>query len=539
MLTYDEIVKYIKDNGLRNLMTPYQGNNGVGVMYPVEIEDYGKIEPRLAIFDGITELARFADQMKISDKVTTDDHGLIISEPRFMLRGKILSTQSLSIEKKRKRTLEATTREYYAYKRRRASVLSKKIEIINKEIKEMEKTIKHFSKKGALLFTGNISDKNDKVISSSFEFNIEELPIDTGSLQDFIKLKITYNTLRRKKELLQKKLDILSEYSQKGFMKKLISSQKELSDLLSVIDSQSDLTPNVKESDLLKYEDLILGTLAKYETKPVCPELHLFLLNYLKSIDSLPVEFLSEVYINQESTNLDNTIEKAGKDETIYQLNQSAPTQEEKNTELLASLKEQYNANLTDEQKDALIVYNSPLFPLISEISNIEDFENMDNMELLRQIEESPNCSKIITMINSYCAMIKSDNVPKDKDSYYKLNNIVTKLFCEQTDLIGVLKKIIKTIQDIPQDAIVLPEDITVYRGFDSRYLRNPQQLAKGVFISTSLQPKIALSFGGNQPTLYKIHLKKGTPVKILPLEIFSEHESDYFINEFGTVFIC
>ena len=282
MLTYDEIVEYVKENGLRNLMTPYNGNNGIGVMYSVEIEDYGKTEPRLAIFDGIAELARFADQMKISDKVTTSEHCLIVSEPLFMLRGKPLSTQSLSIEKKRKRTLEATKKEYYEYKRRRLSVFSKKIEIIKKEIKELEKTIKHFSKKGALLFKGTLSDKNDKKVTSLFEFDITDLPTDSGSLQDLVRLKITYNTLRRKKELLQGKLDILSEYSQKGFIKKLVSSQKEISDLLSTVDTQIGFTLDVNEFELLKYENILENTLIKYEARPVIPELHLFLLNYLK-----------------------------------------------------------------------------------------------------------------------------------------------------------------------------------------------------------------------------------------------------------------
>lgn len=436
MLTYDEIVEYVKENGLRNLMTPYQGNNGVGVMYSVEIEDYGKTEPRLAIFDGIAELARFADQMKISDKVITNEHGLIVSEPRFMLRGKILTTQSLSVEKKRKRTLEATKKEYYEYKRRRLSVISKKIEIIKKEIEELEKTIKHFSKKGAILFRGTLSDKNIKNITSLFEFDIADLPADSGSFQDLVRLKITYNTLRRKKELLQRKLDILSEYSQKGFLKKLVSSQKEISDLLSTVDTQIGFTLDVNEFELLKYENILENTLIKYEARPVIPELHLFLLNYLKNIDSLPLEYLSEAYITQESINLDSTIKNAGKDESKYKLKQSAPTQEEKDIQLLTALKNQYDTNLTNEKKDA-----------------------------------------------------------------------------------------IETVQDIPQDSIVLPEDVTVYRGVDSRYLRNPQCIAVGPFIATSLRPKIALSFGGDQPTLYKIQLKKGTPVKISPNKVFNDME--------------
>ena len=558
MLTYDEIVEYIKDNGLRNLMTPYQGNNGVGVMYSVEIEDYGKTEPRLAIFDGIAELARFADQMKISDKVTTNEHGLIVSEPRFMLRGKILTTQSLSIEKKRKRTLEATKKEYYEYKRRRLSVISKKIEIIKKEIEELEKTIKHFSKKGALLFKGTLSDKNDKNVTSLFEFDITDLPTDSGSLQDFVRLKITYNSLRKRKEHLQKKLDILSEYSQKGFMKKLVSSQKEILDLLSTVDTQSDLNFDFRESDLLKYEDLIKRTLLKYESRPVIPELHLFLLNYLKNLDSLPLEFLSEAYVMQESINLDATINNAGKEETRYKLEQSAPTQDEKNTQLLISLKEQYDINLTEDQKDALIIYNSQLFCLLNEISNIENFEATDNAEIQKQIEQSPNFPTILKSIVSQCHRIQKDSMRKDSEYYEKFKSMLNQIFPNEIisdflrsidyskktvkepetfnplmyDLIGRLKNVIKIIQDIPQDAIVLPEDITVYRGVDSKYLRTPQIIAKGSFISTSLQPQKALHFGGDQPTLYKIHLKKGTPVKILPIKVRSEMEYERFLLE-------
>ena len=265
----------------------------------------------------------------------------------------------------------------------------------------------------------------------------------------------------------------------------------------------------------------------------------------------------AEVLIDNEHSVLKDLLANCNRERARLDLESSAPTQEENNTELLIALKKQYDENLTEEQKDALIIYNSQFFALLGEISNVEDFENTDNLEILKHIEQSPIYEEMITSLHAYCMTkvgnalgahgdiesepiitrifekvlpgetaskflkyIKIDSSINQKEIPHSNNPDFSNLMC---DLIGRLKQAIQTIQDIPQDAIVLPEDITVYRGIDSMYLRNPQCPSKGAFISTSLRPEIAMRFGGNQPAIYKILLREGTPVKILPQKVYSE----------------
>ena len=566
MLTYDEIVEYIKDNGLRNLMTPYQGQNGIGVVYNVEIEDYGAIEQRLATFDNIAELTEFADKLSYSDRVSTTQRDLIVSEPKFMLRGKVLTTPVISAEKKRSKLLDASKKEYTLYRHRRGQVLILKVEKIQKEIAELEATIKQYTKKGTLLFKNDLPDKKSNPLPSSDEFDLESLPTDNETIleKDFIELKITYEKLRRQKQLLLDKLAILTEFAQKSFLQKLKTSQKEIDLRLSQLDDQADLIPHKTHSDLASEENKIRGMLGEFDSSSfgIYPEFYLELLNFFKTYDSMSIDSNSDVFIENESSILRDIIATCGKERARLELEDSAPTQEEKNTSILLALKKQYDEHLSQAQKDALLIYNSQFFGLIGEISNIEGFENMDNLDILNQIKQSPLYPHLLKSIHSHCIMILNNemrsptsNLVKDEhlahimsqllpdktpeyfincfgisvfDSSISINSDTTETFTNlMCDLIGRLKLVIKEIQNIPQDAIILPEDITVYRGVDSRDIRDPKNPAKGVFISTSMSPQIALQFGKEIPSIYKIHLKKGTPVKILPQKVHLDSATD------------
>lgn len=557
MLTYDEIVKYITENKIEKL-TPYQGKNGVGVVYEVEIEDYGAKEPRLATFDNLTELSEFADKIACADRISTSQRNLVVSEPKFMLRGKILTTPIISAEKKKQRTLRATKNEYYLYTSRRGQILIVKVEKIQKEIAELEQIIQQYNKKGSLLFKNELTEKKSNPLPSSDEYNIESLPIDKGTISslEFTKLKITYEKLRRQKQLLQDKLGLLAEFAQKGFLKKLRTSQKEINFALTELDKQADLTPKKTYYDLCSEERKIAEMIGIFKSSPApnYPEYYLELLNFIKNYDSMSIDINVDILIENENSTLQNLLSNSYKERARMELESSVPSQEEKNTELLNKLKQQYDEHLTEEQKDALLIYNSQFFALIGEISNIDDFETTNNLEIFQKIEKSPIYKEIICSLHSHCMMIVNRGMYIDGDLDQNLARIMEKVLPGQTsnsflkylqltpynmtpqaptykteeftdlmcDLIGRLKQVIQTIQKIPQDAVVLPEDITVYRGIDSTYLRNPQKPAKGAFISTSMRPEIAMKFGSEQPALYKILLRKGTPVKILPQKVHS-----------------
>ena len=119
--------------------------------------------------------------------------------------------------------LDASKKEYTLYRHRRGQVLILKVEKIQKEIAELEATIKQYTKKGTLLFKNDLPDKKSNPLPSSDEFDLESLPTDNETIleKDFIELKITYEKLRRQKQLLLDKLAILTEfYFQKVIRKK-------------------------------------------------------------------------------------------------------------------------------------------------------------------------------------------------------------------------------------------------------------------------------------------------------------------------------
>ncbi|MBQ3408548.1 MAG: hypothetical protein IJH12_05030 [Clostridia bacterium] len=568
MLTYDEIVKYIQENNIQNLI-PYQGSNGIGIVYKVEIEDYGQKEPRLAIFDNISELARFVDQIKFADKVTTDKRDLVNSEPRFLLRGNVLTPHIVSAEKKKQKTLDAAKHKYHAYSSRRGQVLIQRIENIQKEISDLENTINSQTKKGTLLFKNSLKDENNQPLPSSEGYVLEELPIDSGSvsMSNFIKLKIQYEILKMQREMLQRKLLILRDFSHRSFLKKLVSSQKEIDAAFTEIDSQTNLTPAKSESDILEDERKLYELLHYFDDASFVqesPEFLLELLNFLKDIDSRSLNFSVESAINQELKVL-KVIAKSAEDKAL-KLNTENTTlsKESKIENLLKCLSQQYNENLTNEQKDASLIYNSQLFWLIGEILNIPDYETMNNNEILDIIKLSPNFGTILKVLHSYCMMIQRRAYGQDEQYDYHLQNLMRFIFSEQTPqkllsaiyisdvyskvtispekedlfsevmygIIEKMKKTIKTIKSIPEDAVVLPEDVIVYRGIDSKKLTNPQKPSNSVFMSISLNPQIASYFGGEQPAIYKIQLRKGTPVYIFPDKIFSSQDAfQHFIQ--------
>ena len=79
----------------------------------------------------------------------------------------------------------------------------------------------------------------------------------------------------------------------------------------------------------------------------------------------------------------------------------------------------------------------------------------------------------------------------------------------------------VKTIKSIPEDSIVLPEDVIVYRGVRTDDEINAEVLSTSDFVSTSLSKDVASQYitrrEGNNDLLLSIKLPKGTPVFVFP----------------------
>jgi len=206
-----------------------------------------------------------------------------------------------------------------------------------------------------------------------------------------------------------------------------------------------------------------------------------------------------------------------------------------KQKRLFEKLKEQYEKNYTQEQKDALLIYNSYFFDLISQITSIEGYEELTNEEIWNKTPADVEY-RIKNEVIRYVKFMLDCYSKKKDDRICKLfekvitPEIITKYLKsmelgdeEYENIIGSLREQIDIIKDIPPTAIILPEDITVYRGvlnYDGidDNVENPN---RGLIVSTSTNIKSARTYAGmtdyysGKGYVYKIELKKGTPVMI------------------------
>lgn len=121
-----------------------------------------------------------------------------------------------------------------------------------------------------------------------------------------------------------------------------------------------------------------------------------------------------------------------------------------------------------------------------------------------------------------------SFNYPNDDNSP---EDMYSKLFEEKfCEILDNLKTQIDIIHTIPEEAIVLPEDVIVYRGVNSLRERSEKIPAKSLLMSTSAKPETAKLYGGENCYIYKIKLGKGTPVLITPYKVRKRYDGGYIV---------
>ena len=264
---------------------------------------------------------------------------------------------------------------------------------------------------------------------------------------------------------------------------------------------------------------------------------------------------------------------------------------------LMENLKKQYEENLTQEQKYALIRYNSSLFIFFNKIVSINGYESMSideiyilmkpfiekysyvirnltlfmnmkdsNEELLKEIlssvidedvivydsiVEKPDKIKILDKTSEKYILhgilkilveegvvsptsFNFDNLISCREAFNdvydyqyfeakeKLNTLTeARLEKIYKKLIANLMVDIKTIKGIPEDTIVLPKDIIVYRGLTADDEIDTENLSESDFVSTTLSKAIATKYitkrEGNNDALLSIKLLKDTPVFVFP----------------------
>ena len=189
------------------------------------------------------------------------------------------------------------------------------------------------------------------------------------------------------------------------------------------------------------------------------------------------------------------------------------------------NLLEQYQ-NLTEDEKNALLVYKSKLGVVINEMSRIRDFEKIDSSFLTEIISTSDNVKSIYLMYKKYL------DEPKNLFLKYSVFKDIDPSSMET--FVVSLRNTYQTIQSC-SDKIRLPKDIYLYRGVAVQDDKKKGQIALSNIVSSSMNPDVCEMFlysdnpDNTELELYQFQVSKGTPVLVCPYSIVIE---DRLFNE-------
>ena len=176
---------------------------------------------------------------------------------------------------------------------------------------------------------------------------------------------------------------------------------------------------------------------------------------------------------------------------------------------LYEELINQYN-NLTDEEKNALLVYKSRLGRAINSLNNDEEEIEKIYTKYKKLLENPKNMFLAFTVFKD----IHFDDLNQFKNS---------------------LLEIEKKVKEI-SNKIVLPEDMTVYRALSIPNEEDLIEISKSSLISTSFNINECSKFliltpgRGYKHYLYQINLEKFSPVAICPYAILLDEKEERLI---------
>lgn len=160
-------------------------------------------------------------------------------------------------------------------------------------------------------------------------------------------------------------------------------------------------------------------------------------------------------------------------------------------------------SNLSDEEKNALMVYKTRLGLLINDLDNEPDWDYY--YERYKRISSSPQNALLQTLIFK---SIDFSSIDTFKESIFR----------------------IKDLLDVATTKIIIPEDIKVYRAVSSN--GEIDGIAKSDFVSTSLSFAEALKYAiaGTNINIYEITIPAGSHVGISPYAVLDDKKNDRLI---------
>ena len=338
--------------------------------------------------------------------------------------------------------------------------------------------------------TGKMSSSNNELIHTFF-----------NDLSYILQRDNEYNELLKEHNVLQRQYTYLKGLTTLPLKNKIFISNTQIDKELEKIENSS--TKETINSEEVKE----VATEFKKVFNSLSKDRQIELLNDFSKIYSFSEkkELLKKY---KEISIMDTKSTKSGPVKT-------KETSQRKMERIMSDLEKQFEKNLTDEQKKTIDLYNSSLYLLINEITRIDGYEKLTDEELLSIIQSSNLYSKIQTIIIKK----KLDVEGKDDELSMFFKNILGNGLL---DTIHNTRKYIDILKSIPPSSVVLPEDITVYRGIFNKDKEDLDEPNLGLFMSTSMDSSVAkdVTRGEGFTKIIKIDLKAGTPVIVFPYTI-------------------
>lgn len=414
---------------------------------------------------------------------------------------------------------------YLLKKEKKYNGYQKKIENLADELARLEESIKKYEH---MAFSVKQQDlrllsehKNIEIeTDANSDANLEEVfrsvrEIETNA--SYIRKMKKYEQLEKKKQMYLKKMEYIKSVADLSEIRKLFYGRKKFRSNLSMIEetykelSEEELQKKIDEEvEFQKYKYDTVFRLVNKGLKGI-DEKHIF--EQLDEIESVTEKkkFLDS-YIAQ--------VKEENEEQAIIQRQEKKLEEEQsedfKNKRIYKDLIRQYNENLTQEEKDALLIYNSSVFTIINLISSIPDYENLSKDEIFK-IMHSEKYSKRYKAVKFVLDQIIEQASSCDNDIEKRLYKFAAGDYVQESlNILNIINGI--------KGKIILPENITVYRCITNETMLEDGNPMYGQLMSTSMGADGAKKYYGKHGNiLIKFQLKKGMPVSaVFPKKVMN-----------------
>ena len=512
----------------------YEGKYGIGVRIPVKIEDVSgssRVE-RVVLFDTLREVEEFVELYDYSTEVVADgQYGPVIA-PIFYREGKRISledtkTRISGLDKDAKKKIEVY-KKLKDYLSERRAKFDGSLDMVNAQKSENISLKKKLDELIDQALKGKIKEDDDidypeykstrEIEDFEYEGDISKILYEAEKevknlaiINDYYQRKevcdnlIKVEILLRDKKMLEEEIEFIKGLTPKGFLGRKTIKKDEIDEGLEEIKAKypviniSDIKFNQEDAEL-KMEQLLVKLPVEERLEAIT---EFDSLSYLENRKKY-VEKLEEKYIDRQALNIEE--DEAWQEEVFKK------TISYKKKEIEKSLRRQFIDNLTKEQQEALMIYQTSLYLPMTAIAMIPNYKSLSEKDIIDELRKANGFEYIQRSVKNLSHYAKTSTA--------KFAQVLKKVVPAKTDadfIQGLIKQI-KIIESIPPEAIVLEENVAVYREITPNDDFDWEKPPKGLLLSTSLDIGNARKNGSEE--ICKFYLRQGTPVLYIPYRI-------------------